>query len=176
MVSQDWSGLSIIGKVERFLVIHGLRVHGLRETEGTKRWFGSVWTKREQIVAKQHSKCSWQIFSPTKRGRAGVEIGSEQLYISLLEFRFAWQKADLGPKVVPHMEKAKKAAEAAWLAIPRASQVPATWCIGSSESSLLISRFSFFSVDQIDLFVLQTNQKTTLRVKWYKSLCSILKY
>ena len=61
-----------------------------------------------------------------KAGRAGVEIGSEQLDISLLEFRFAWQKADLGPKVVPHMEKAKKAAEAAWLAIPRASHVPAT--------------------------------------------------
>jgi uncharacterized membrane protein len=36
---------------------------------------------------------------------------------------FAWQKADLGPKVTPHMEKAKKAAEAAWLAIPRASHV-----------------------------------------------------
>ena len=29
-------------------------------------------------------------------------------------------------EVTPHMEKAKKAAEAAWLAIPRASHVPAT--------------------------------------------------
>jgi uncharacterized membrane protein len=36
---------------------------------------------------------------------------------------FAWQKADLGPKVMPHLEKAKTQAYAAWLAIPRASYV-----------------------------------------------------
>jgi hypothetical protein len=36
---------------------------------------------------------------------------------------FTWAKADLGKKVMPHISKAKIAAEAAWLAIPRASYV-----------------------------------------------------
>jgi len=35
----------------------------------------------------------------------------------------AWTKADLGPKVTPHLEMAKKNLEKAWLAIPRASHV-----------------------------------------------------
>jgi hypothetical protein len=36
---------------------------------------------------------------------------------------FAWTKADLGPKVMPHIKTFKMKAEAAWLAIPRASHV-----------------------------------------------------
>jgi uncharacterized protein YjeT (DUF2065 family) len=85
----------------------------------------------------KEAKCLffWTDMATTGRAAAGMYLlklispffSLTTILILVLEGFFlvplAWQKADLGPKVLPHMTQLKTKAEAAWLAIPRASHV-----------------------------------------------------
>jgi hypothetical protein len=85
----------------------------------------------------KEAKCLffWTDMATTGRAMAGMYVlklispffSLTTILILVLEgfflVPFAWQKADLGPKVLPHLTLMKKKAEAAWLAIPRASHV-----------------------------------------------------
>jgi uncharacterized membrane protein len=85
----------------------------------------------------KEAKCLffWTDYPTTARAMAGLYVlklispifSMTTILIFALEaffvFPFAWEKANLGPTVTPHIETAKKAAITAWLAIPRASNV-----------------------------------------------------